>query len=225
MPSPSPTKPAQPAEFVEEVELRGHIIDSLLLPKILDQIMAKGGSFNLKNVLIGQTRTDPSRALIEIAAPTRQKLDEIIRSVPSWPQHADLVIIGNDTKPTANSLRHIRDDLGLQDRVRFLGWLETADAELRMSQADLGICLLDPKFEQFRTALGASNKRYQFMKAGLPQIGDMNPGVSDLLEGIGACVSSHAPEQIAELVTAYASDPKRCAEEVQRTCERFLGTR
>ena len=75
---PTPTKPAQ---FVEEVELRGHIIDSLLLPKILDQIMAKGGAFRLKNVLIGQTRTDPSRALIEITAPTRERLEEILAQV------------------------------------------------------------------------------------------------------------------------------------------------
>jgi lysine-ketoglutarate reductase/saccharopine dehydrogenase-like protein (TIGR00300 family) len=70
-----------PAHFVEEVELRGHIIDSLLLPKILDQIITAGGTFLLKNVLIGQTRADPSRALIEISAPTRQRLDEILAQV------------------------------------------------------------------------------------------------------------------------------------------------
>jgi lysine-ketoglutarate reductase/saccharopine dehydrogenase-like protein (TIGR00300 family) len=76
-----PTSAQSDASFVEEVELRGHIIDSLLLPKILDQIMAAGGAFRLKNVVIGQTRTDPSRALIEIMAPTRQRLDEILAQV------------------------------------------------------------------------------------------------------------------------------------------------
>ena len=31
------------AAFVEEVELHGHIIDSLLLPKVLDLILTHGG--------------------------------------------------------------------------------------------------------------------------------------------------------------------------------------
>ncbi len=34
---------AGPGQFVEEVEVRGHIIDSLILPKILDLIAGGGG--------------------------------------------------------------------------------------------------------------------------------------------------------------------------------------
>jgi hypothetical protein len=29
--------------FSEEIELRGHIIDSLILPKVLDEILSQGG--------------------------------------------------------------------------------------------------------------------------------------------------------------------------------------
>ena len=39
---------------VEEVEVRGHIIDSLLLPKILDRILQMGGSFEI----IAQVKKD-----------------------------------------------------------------------------------------------------------------------------------------------------------------------
>ena len=42
---------------VEEVEIRGHIIDSLILPKVLDLITAGGGSFRIKQIAIGQART------------------------------------------------------------------------------------------------------------------------------------------------------------------------
>ncbi len=66
------------AQFVEQVELRGHIIDSLLLPKVLDTITAGGGVFQIQQVTIGQGRSDPSYALIEVAAPTRAELDEIL---------------------------------------------------------------------------------------------------------------------------------------------------
>ena len=149
-----------------------------------------------------------------------QKLDQVIRSIPEWPDYADLVLIGNDKTPIARLLHNLAKELELVDRVRFLGWLDTREAERRMAEADLGIALLDSGSEQWRSALGASNKRYQYMKAGLPQIGDLNPGVPDLLEGIGACVANHEPNEIAALITAYATDTARCVEEGSRAFDR-----
>jgi lysine-ketoglutarate reductase/saccharopine dehydrogenase-like protein (TIGR00300 family) len=67
--------------FVEEVEVRGHIIDSLLLPKILDCITSAGGSFRIKNITVGQQRHDASFALIDVSADTREALDEILNAI------------------------------------------------------------------------------------------------------------------------------------------------
>ena len=47
-------KEQEPQRHVEEVEVRGHIIDSLILPKILDLITAGGGTFRIKQIAIGQ---------------------------------------------------------------------------------------------------------------------------------------------------------------------------
>lgn len=149
-----------------------------------------------------------------------QKLDQVIQSIPMWPGNTDLVLIGQDTTATARKLRNLTGELGLSDRVQFLGWMDTPEAECRAAGADLGIALLDSGWEQWRTALGASNKRYQYMKAGLPQIGDHNPGVPELLEGIGSCVTTHEPGEIAALVTAYVTEPGRCAGEGARAFER-----
>ena len=52
--------------FVEEVEVRGHIIDSLLLPKILDCITTAGGTFRIKDIAVGHERVDPSFARIDV---------------------------------------------------------------------------------------------------------------------------------------------------------------
>ena len=38
----------------EVVELRGHVIDSLLLPKVLDEITARDGHFELEELRIGK---------------------------------------------------------------------------------------------------------------------------------------------------------------------------
>jgi hypothetical protein len=62
----------------ETFELRGHIIDSFILPKVLDQIVTRGASFNIIEFKIGQKRVDPSSAKIQVSAETREQLDELI---------------------------------------------------------------------------------------------------------------------------------------------------
>lgn len=52
----------------EVVDLEGHIIDSLLLAKVLDVILASGAEYELLDVEIGRTNTDTSRARLEITA-------------------------------------------------------------------------------------------------------------------------------------------------------------
>lgn len=67
--------------FVEEVEVSGHIIDSLILPKVLDQITMLGGTFDIRQVTIGHSRQDPSYALIEVQAPSAELLSEILEQI------------------------------------------------------------------------------------------------------------------------------------------------
>jgi lysine-ketoglutarate reductase/saccharopine dehydrogenase-like protein (TIGR00300 family) len=64
--------------FSETIILRGHIIDSLILPKVLDQILTQGGDFKIDEIKIGQNRVDQSFARIDVSAPTHEKLDDIV---------------------------------------------------------------------------------------------------------------------------------------------------
>jgi lysine-ketoglutarate reductase/saccharopine dehydrogenase-like protein (TIGR00300 family) len=59
--------------------LRGHIIDSLLLPKVLDEILTGGGSFSIREIRIGKQRTDPSYASIEVQGPSPEVVDDMVR--------------------------------------------------------------------------------------------------------------------------------------------------
>jgi lysine-ketoglutarate reductase/saccharopine dehydrogenase-like protein (TIGR00300 family) len=65
----------------EDVEVRGHIIDSLILPKILDCISAGGGAFQIKDMTIGQARSDPSYALVEVRAADDAALGRILAQI------------------------------------------------------------------------------------------------------------------------------------------------
>ena len=67
--------------FVERVELSGHIIDSLLLPKVLDHITAAGGRFQIEEITVGQARRDPSFAVIAVHAPSAERLAQILADI------------------------------------------------------------------------------------------------------------------------------------------------
>jgi lysine-ketoglutarate reductase/saccharopine dehydrogenase-like protein (TIGR00300 family) len=67
--------------FVEEIELQGHIIDSLLLPKVLDEILTRGGTYVLKEIKLGKRQIDPSYTRIEIKADSGEQLNEILHAV------------------------------------------------------------------------------------------------------------------------------------------------
>jgi lysine-ketoglutarate reductase/saccharopine dehydrogenase-like protein (TIGR00300 family) len=62
----------------ETVELRGHIIDSLILPKVLDEILTRGATFKIAEIKIGQNRVDQSYARIDVSAPSAEKLNDIL---------------------------------------------------------------------------------------------------------------------------------------------------
>src|SRR5881398_2838582 len=64
--------------FSETIVLRGHIIDSLILPKVLDQILTQGGEFKIGEIKIGQNRVDQSFARIDVSAPSHELLDDIV---------------------------------------------------------------------------------------------------------------------------------------------------
>src|SRR5438309_906737 len=65
----------------ETIVLHGHIIDSLLLPKVLDHILQYGGSFEIAHIRIGKTREEPSDARIIVHAESPERLAEIIAAV------------------------------------------------------------------------------------------------------------------------------------------------
>jgi len=71
----------QSHEFVEDVEVRGHIIDSLILPKILDVITSSGSQFLIRDMNVGQRRQDPSRVLIEVQAGSPSHLEKVLDAI------------------------------------------------------------------------------------------------------------------------------------------------
>ena len=136
------------ARHVEEVELRGHIIDSLLLPKILDIVTSRGGAFRIKRIAIGQARNDPSYALLEISAPSDELLEEIVGQIAD---HGAVSTASQDCRLVAADIagafpEGFYSTTNQRTEVRLEGhWIEVADQEM-----DCGV-LVDPRTRTART--------------------------------------------------------------------------
>ncbi len=127
---------------IEEIEVRGHIVDSLILPKILDRILQMGGSFEIRECTIGSRRVDQSYARIAVKAKSQEALNEIL---------ADLVEHGATPVHLSDAQTAVADMAGAfpekfysttnqATEVRIAGrWIEVADQEM-----DCGIAI-DPK--------------------------------------------------------------------------------
>lgn len=66
--------------FTKTIELRGHIIDSLTFPKVLDEILEHGAEYETEEIVIGKTRQDQSYARIRISAPSEEVLQRVLNS-------------------------------------------------------------------------------------------------------------------------------------------------
>jgi len=65
----------------ETVTLEGHIIDSLILAKVLDTILQMGGTFDMNEMKVGATREESSLTKIKVQADSPQLLEEILQAI------------------------------------------------------------------------------------------------------------------------------------------------
>jgi lysine-ketoglutarate reductase/saccharopine dehydrogenase-like protein (TIGR00300 family) len=63
--------------------LSGHIIDSMMLPSVMDLVMDEGGNFTIEELTVGQHKTDTSLCRMEIIAGSAEQLDRIVRRARS----------------------------------------------------------------------------------------------------------------------------------------------
>jgi lysine-ketoglutarate reductase/saccharopine dehydrogenase-like protein (TIGR00300 family) len=65
--------------YTARLVLKGHIIDSMMLPQIMDLVMDVGGNFTIEELTVGQHKTDTSLCRMEVVATSPDQLDRIVR--------------------------------------------------------------------------------------------------------------------------------------------------
>src|SRR3954468_68568 len=127
---------------IEEVEITGHIIDSLILPKVLDTITAGGGSFRITNIVIGQARHNPSSAVVEISAPNEERMQQILAQIAD---HGAVPTTKQDCRLSEADMdgafpEGFYSSTNQRTEIRLNGhWIEIADQEM-----DCGVVVEQP---------------------------------------------------------------------------------
>jgi lysine-ketoglutarate reductase/saccharopine dehydrogenase-like protein (TIGR00300 family) len=194
------TQPIPPADgngHVEDVEISGHIIDSLILPKILDCITSAGGQFRIKQISIGQGRSDPSYALVEVGAPSPARLTEILDTIHD---HGAVRTVGQDARLVPAdvegafpegfySTTNQRTQVRLDDK-----WFDVRDQEM-----DCGI-VVDPETRNARCIPMTEVRRGQLLvvgHAGVRVFPEVRTQDRHSFEFMNSAVSTEKPKGVA----------------------------
>jgi len=183
------------ASHQETVILHGHIIDSLILAKVLDTILMMGGAFDLEEVQIGKTREESSRARIVVRAGSAQLLNEILHRIQ--PHGASIEREEDCRLQPAPADGIFPEDFyattHLPTQVRLRGeWVDVEGTEM-----DLGV-IVDPKKSIVRTVPMGAAKRGELIvtgREGIRVIPLQRPRDRDIFGFMESQVSAERPHR------------------------------
>lgn len=151
---------------------------------------------------------------------TKNAVDDVIRAMPLLPRQVTFLVAGAGQDEQA--LRALAAQLGVDDRVRFLG--EVSQEELPSLLAACDIFVRPSRSEGFGISF------IEAMAARLPVIATQEGGIGDFLfderrnpdeETTGWAVDKDSPAQIAQAVEDILGDPQKAAR-VTRTAREMV---
>ncbi len=198
----------------EEITLEGHIIDSLILSKVLDEIVAYGADFRITQMQVGQRKDDRTFARIEVTAASREALSEVISRIS---RHGAAVKTVEEVRLVAAEQNGVFPDdfystTNQATAVRYQGsWYDVRDQEM-----DCGI-VFDRNTKQFRCVPVADIKAGDLVVVGYRGVkvtpAARGPKVG-VFEFMASAVSSEKPKnviirQIAERMKQVRNSDKK----------------
>ena len=85
----------------QEIEVKGHLIDSMVLTRIFDKIMDLGGDFNVLEFTIGKKKNELSYARLRVNGKNRKHLDQILETI--YIEGAQPVMVEKSTSKAGSS--------------------------------------------------------------------------------------------------------------------------
>ncbi len=137
----------------------------------------------------------------------KNALDTVLRALPLLPADVHFLSLGDG--PDKQKLEELAKNLGVQDRVRFVSYVDISDVPKYLHAADI--------FIRPSRSEGMGNSFIEAMAAGVPVIATQEGGIADFLfdakrnpdkSATGWAVDKDSPEQIAKAVKDILANPE-----------------
>jgi lysine-ketoglutarate reductase/saccharopine dehydrogenase-like protein (TIGR00300 family) len=123
--------------YYEDVAVEGHLIDSQMVSKMMDDIIELGGEFETLSFEVGRTNDDPSRAVLRVIASDQATLDNIVTAVL---EHGAVPIDLSDAEWAAAPAAGVFPE-GFYSTTNMESWVRIRGSWVRVpgAEMDLGI--------------------------------------------------------------------------------------
>ena len=205
----------------EDVRIEGHLIDSLMVPQIMDDVMDLEGEFEILTFDVGRTQTDISRAVIRIHGRDRAHLEEILTAVQ---EHGAVPVAPEDAvvaPAPADGVfpEEFYSTTNLETYVRFDGeWVHVdgpeMDCGVRVRRGD-GDAAAAPHAETLPLSDVKQGELFVVGHHGIRVVPLARPRESQPFEFMGSAVSSEKPK--AQIVREVARLLRRVRDEGRLT--------
>ncbi len=198
----------------ETVALQGHIIDTLTLPKVLDEIVELGARYEIVDLQLGMKHDDPSFARIRVDADSDEQLTRLIERLRAHGANPDTVEdarlaradVDGAFPPGFYSSTNLETEVRVEER-----WIPVEHPEM-----DCGIVVEDGHARTL--PMGEVRRGMQVVMSGLgirvKPLARPEPGTKQAFEFMGSDVSSEKPkallvQQVADQMRAVREQGRR----------------
>jgi lysine-ketoglutarate reductase/saccharopine dehydrogenase-like protein (TIGR00300 family) len=195
----------------EDVAVEGHLIDSLIVSRMMDDIIELGGEFETLSFNVGRTNEDASRAVIRVIGPDQETLDRLMTAVQ---EHGAVPVDPEDAEWQAAPADGVFPE-GFYSTTNMETWVRIAGSWVGIEGAemDLGV-RVDPGASSAELVAIGDVRAGDLMVVGhrgLRVIPVERPREKSAFEFMNSAVSSEKPK--AQIVSEVAKLLRRMKEE------------
>lgn len=158
----------------------------------------------LAPVELREVKGRPFTLLYQGAVNVGRGVEEVIQALPRL-EGCRFVVVGDGD--VMGRVRQMAADLGVADRVEFVGRVPFDRLSPYMAGADLGIVMM--KNISLNQYYALPNRIFDFIQAGLPILANSLPEISRIVEGddVGMCIDTLSASSVAEAVKSIIANP------------------
>ena len=193
--------------FARQAELKAH-------PKVVmncPRLLAKVPEDHLAAKLAGRGMAGRPTVYFHGWVGPSRCIEATIRSMRWWPKTSVFVIVGPVAESYRGALVALGCEVGVAERMLFLGSVPYVEALQLAAGATVGCSLVaDQNDPNWTYSAGAINKRFEYMAVGLPQVANAGPGMREIIEerDCGVLADPTSPEAVGRTLAGLLEDSK-----------------